>query len=79
MPPVCSSHPSTTKARHSCRAKLTILQILSLALFEKTPLDQLLNDAAPQNLDPVDSNQLAHRHAPTKDFLEFLQLIAGQQ
>ena len=36
----------------------TILQILSLALFEKTPLDQLLNDAALQNLDPVDSNPL---------------------
>ena len=36
----------------------TILQILSLTLFEKTPLDQLLNDAALQNLDSVDSNQL---------------------
>ena len=36
----------------------TILQILSLTLFEKTPLDQLLNDAALQNLDLVDSNQL---------------------
>ena len=35
-----------------------ILQILSLTLFEKTPLDQLLNDAALQNLDSVDSNQL---------------------
>ena len=33
----------------------TILQILSLTLFEKTPLDQLLNDAALQNLDSVDS------------------------
>ena len=31
----------------------TILQILSLTLFEKTPLDQLLNDAALQNLDSV--------------------------
>ena len=28
----------------------TILQILSLTLFEKTPFDQLLNDAALQNL-----------------------------
>ena len=36
----------------------TILQILSLTLFEKTPLDQLLNDPALQNLDSVDSNQL---------------------
>ena len=45
----------------------TILQILSLTLFEKTPLDQLLNDAALQNLDSVDQP------------IEFLQLIAGQQ
>ena len=36
----------------------TILQILSLTLFEKTPLDQLLNDTALQSLDFVDSNQL---------------------
>jgi len=36
----------------------TILQILSLTLFEKTPLDQLLNDIALQKLDSVDSNQL---------------------
>ena len=36
----------------------TILQILSLTLFEKTPFDQLLNDTALQNLDSVDSNQL---------------------
>jgi hypothetical protein len=36
----------------------TILQILSLTLFEKKPLDQLLNDIALQNLDSVDSNQL---------------------
>ena len=46
----------------------TILQILSLTLFEKTPLDQLLNDAALQNLNSV-------RFQP----IEFLQLIAGQQ
>jgi hypothetical protein len=31
----------------------TILQILSLTLFEKTNLNQLLNDAALQNLDPA--------------------------
>ena len=36
----------------------TILQILSLTLFEKTPFDQLLNDTALQNLNSVDSNQL---------------------
>ena len=36
----------------------TILQILSLTLFEKTPLDQLLNDIALQKLNSVDSNQL---------------------
>jgi hypothetical protein len=36
----------------------TILQILSLTLFEKTNLNQLLNDAALQNLDPATSNQL---------------------
>ena len=36
----------------------TILQILSLTLFEKKPLNQLLNDIALQNLDPVHSNQL---------------------
>ena len=36
----------------------TILQILSLTLFEKKPLDQLLNDIALQNLNSVDSNQL---------------------
>lgn len=36
----------------------TILQILSLTLFEKMNLDQLLNDAALQNLDATASNQL---------------------
>ena len=36
----------------------TILPILSLTLFEKTPLDQLLNDIALQKLNSVDSNQL---------------------
>jgi hypothetical protein len=29
----------------------TILQIMSLTLFEKIPLDQLLNDAVTKNLD----------------------------
>ena len=36
----------------------TILQILSLTLFEKTPIDQLLNDADPLNLDPLNHIQL---------------------
>lgn len=36
----------------------TILQILSLTLFEKTPLDQLLNDKALQNPDQPDAIQL---------------------
>lgn len=36
----------------------TILQILSLTLFEKTPIDQLLNDADPQNLDQLNHIQL---------------------
>jgi Transposase DDE domain len=38
------------KKRRRVEASLyTILQILSLALFEKTPLPQLLNDMALQN------------------------------
>jgi hypothetical protein len=36
----------------------TILQILSLTLFEKTPLDQLLNDKALQNLNEENPIQL---------------------
>ena len=36
----------------------TILQILSLTLFEKTTLDQLLSDAPIQNLEPSSCNQL---------------------
>jgi IS4 transposase len=36
----------------------TILQILSLMLFEKTPLDQLLNDRALLKLHLDDSTQL---------------------
>ena len=46
----------------------TILQILSLTLFEKTPLDQLLNDIALQKL-------RFRRFQP----VESLQLIAGQE
>jgi hypothetical protein len=39
------------KKRLGVEASLyTILQILSLALFEKIPLDQLLNDRTLQNL-----------------------------
>ena len=39
------------KKRLGVEASLyTILQILSLMLFEKTPVDQLLNDRALQNL-----------------------------
>lgn len=36
----------------------TILQILSLTLFEKIPLDQLLNDTALENLDGENPTQL---------------------
>jgi hypothetical protein len=47
------------KKRLGVEASLyTILQILSLTLFEKMPLDQLLNDAAMQNSDGANSNQL---------------------
>lgn len=47
------------KKRLGVEASLyTILQILSLTLFEKTPLDQLLNDAALQNLDGENPTQL---------------------
>jgi hypothetical protein len=47
------------KKRLNIRASLyTILQILSLTLFEKVPLDQLLNDEALQILDPQTSTQL---------------------
>ena len=46
----------------------TILQILSLMLFEKTPMDQLLNDKALLKLN--DENPIQFRS---------LQLIAGQQ
>jgi hypothetical protein len=47
------------KKRLGAEASLyTILQILSLALFEKTNLDQLLSDAPLQNLEPSSCNQL---------------------
>ena len=36
----------------------TILQILSLTLFEKTPIDQLLNDEDLQTLDQLNAIQL---------------------
>ena len=35
-----------------------ILQILSLTLFEKTPLDQLLSRIPPDENQPFDPNQL---------------------
>ena len=47
------------KKRLGAEASLhTILQILSLTLFEKTSLNQLLDDADLQTPDSVDSNQL---------------------
>jgi hypothetical protein len=47
------------KKRLRVKASLyTILQILSLTLFEKMNLDQLLSDASLQNTDPTTSNQL---------------------
>jgi hypothetical protein len=47
------------KKRLGVNASLyTILQILSLTLFEKTQLQSLLNDRALQNLDDATSNQL---------------------
>jgi hypothetical protein len=47
------------KKRLAVEASLyTILQILSLTLFEKTPIDQLLNDADPHNLDQLNPIQL---------------------
>ena len=47
------------KKRLGVEASLyTILQILSLTLFEKTTINQLLNDANLQILDSLDSNQL---------------------
>ena len=47
------------KKRLGAEASLyTILQILSLTLFEKTNLDQLLSDAPLQNLEPSSCSQL---------------------
>ena len=47
------------KKRLGVEASLyTILQILSLTLFEKTPLDQLLNDTALENFDGENPTQL---------------------
>ena len=47
------------KKRLGLEASLyTILQILSLTLFEKTPLGQLFNQTTLQNIDQPDSNQL---------------------
>jgi hypothetical protein len=47
------------KKRLDVKASLyTILQILSLTLFEKTPLDQLLDDTAMLKLKPAPANQL---------------------
>lgn len=47
------------KKRLRAEASLyTILQIMSLTLFEKIPLDQLLNDAATKNLDATLPTQL---------------------
>jgi hypothetical protein len=47
------------KKRLALNASLyTILQILSLTLFEKIPLDQLLNQTPPHILDPLQNNQL---------------------
>lgn len=47
------------KKRLGVEASLyTILQILSLTLFEKTPLNQLLNNKALQNQQSLSSNQL---------------------
>ena len=47
------------KKRLGVEASLyTILQILSLTLFEKIPLDQLLNDTALQNFDGENPTQL---------------------
>ena len=47
------------KKRLGTEASLyTILQILSLMIFEKTPLDQFLNDIALQNPEQIDAIQL---------------------
>ena len=35
-----------------------MLQILSLTMFERIPLDQLLNKIVPDNMQPLNANQL---------------------
>ena len=35
-----------------------MLQILSLTMFERIPLDQLLNKIVPDNMQPPNANQL---------------------
>ena len=58
------------KKRLGVEASLyTILQILSLTLFEKIPLDQLLNDTALENFDCENPTQL-NRVRPVTDVLE---------
>jgi len=47
------------KKRHNCEASLyTILQILSLTLFERTPLNQLLINCEADMINETSSNQL---------------------
>jgi hypothetical protein len=46
------------KELKSDRSLYTILQILSVSLFEKVPLSQLLNEIKPQNEEDDSSNQL---------------------
>jgi len=47
------------KKRVKIEASLyTILQILSLTLFEKAPLDQLLTNIEMQTTEPENNNQL---------------------
>ena len=35
-----------------------MLQILSLTMFERIPMDQLLNKIVPDNMQPLNANQL---------------------
>jgi hypothetical protein len=46
------------KRLHLSASLYEILQILSLTVFERIPLDQLLNDSIPAELDSTPSNQL---------------------
>jgi hypothetical protein len=54
---MCRS-PSPKKRLGVAASPYTILQILSLTLFEKIPLDQLLNDTALENFDGEIPTQL---------------------